>query len=92
VLILDEVFAVGDFAFAKKCEKRLAELLSSGATFILVSHATGFLLENCQRCLWLEHGRLVADGPTAQVVSGYLGDPVALPGTSQDAGSPAVPT
>ena len=72
LLILDEVFAAGDAAFTAKCEKRIHEFQNAGVTILLVSHSPTVLWETCQRCLWLDHGRLVADGPTAEVVEGYL--------------------
>jgi len=72
LLILDEVFAAGDAAFTVKCERRIREFQEAGVTILLVSHAPQVLWSTCQRCLWLDHGRLVADGPVHEVVEGYL--------------------
>jgi len=73
VLILDEVLAVGDVHFVKKCEERLAEFRRAGTTLILVSHALESIQRNCNRCLWLEAGQVRADGPPAEVLPRYIG-------------------
>ncbi len=71
LLILDEVFAAGDAAFTRKCEKTLAAFRDAGVTILLVSHAPGLILETCTRALWLDHGRLLADGAPQEVVTAY---------------------
>ncbi len=71
VLILDEVFAAGDAGFTRKCEKTLAEFRDAGVTILLVSHSAPIVLETCTRALWLERGRLIADGKPDEVVSAY---------------------
>jgi ABC-2 type transport system ATP-binding protein len=73
VLILDEVLAVGDVHFVKRCEERLAEFRRAGTTLILVSHAMGSIERNCNRCLWLEGGQVRADGPPSEVLPLYIG-------------------
>jgi ABC-2 type transport system ATP-binding protein/lipopolysaccharide transport system ATP-binding protein len=73
VLILDEVLAVGDVHFVKKCEERLAAFRRAGTTLILVSHALESIQRNCNRCLWLEAGQVRADGPPSEVLPRYLG-------------------
>jgi ABC-2 type transport system ATP-binding protein/lipopolysaccharide transport system ATP-binding protein len=75
VLILDEVLAVGDVHFVKRCEERLAEFRRAGSTLILVSHALESIQRNCSRCLWLEGGQVRADGPPAEVLALYTGSP-----------------
>jgi ABC-type polysaccharide/polyol phosphate transport system ATPase subunit len=72
VLILDEVLAVGDASFVERCEERLRRFHEAGTTILMVSHATEAVLENCERCLWLDAGRLRADGPAGEVVERYL--------------------
>ena len=62
ILILDEVLSVGDGAFRKKSEARMREILSSGATTILVSHSLNQVRELCSKVLWLDHGRQVEFG------------------------------
>jgi ABC-2 type transport system ATP-binding protein len=71
ILILDEVLTVGDAAFQQKCHHRLAEVLKSGATVLMVSHVGPLLIAECTRCLWLAEGRLVADGKPAEVLAQY---------------------
>ena len=71
VLILDEVLAVGDARFLRKCETRLAEFRRAGTTILIVSHDPEALRKNCSRCLWLEKGELVADGPTDEILARY---------------------
>jgi len=71
VLILDEIFAAGDAAFTRKCERRVAEFRAAGSTILVVSHAPHQILENCSRCIWLDHGRLLADGAPAEILDAY---------------------
>jgi ABC-type polysaccharide/polyol phosphate transport system ATPase subunit len=70
VLLLDEVLAVGDLNFYQKSKAALAEL-ASRCTVVLVSHSLEAVPEFCQRAIWIDHGRLRADGPSAQVVHEY---------------------
>lgn len=69
ILLVDEVMAVGDAAFHKKCETRIAGLLGEGTTLILVSHAMSDIRKYCDRVIKIDHGRIVADGPTEEVLS-----------------------
>lgn len=71
ILILDEVLAVGDAAFTEKCEQRIREFHDAGTTVLMVSHNPKAVSENCTRCLWLDAGRLRADGPTEEVLRLY---------------------
>jgi len=71
VLILDEVLTVGDAAFTEKCERRLAEFHTAGTTVLMVSHVAPAIRENCDRCIWLDAGRLRADGPAGEVLELY---------------------
>ena len=71
ILILDEVLSVGDGAFKiKSCEK-MKEILDSGVTGILVSHSLGQVRDLCNKVLWLDHGRQMAFGSTADVCDRY---------------------
>jgi ABC-2 type transport system ATP-binding protein/lipopolysaccharide transport system ATP-binding protein len=72
VLILDEVLSVGDARFLRRCERRLEEFREQGTTILLVSHAVEAVRENCQRAIWLDKGRIEADGPAGEVVDRYL--------------------
>jgi ABC-type polysaccharide/polyol phosphate transport system ATPase subunit len=68
LLLVDEVMAVGDADFAKKCETRINGLLADGTTLILVSHSMGDIQKYCTRVVKIDHGKIVADGPTAEVL------------------------
>lgn len=68
ILILDEVLSVGDGAFRKKSETKMREILSSGATSILVSHSLNQIRELCSKVLWLDHGRQIAFGSDVQAI------------------------
>jgi len=89
LLILDEVFAAGDAAFTVKCEQRIREFRDAGVTLLLVSHSAGLVLETCERCVWLDHGKLLADGPAAAVIAEYHGQTV--PAMMDSAGRSTAP-
>ena len=72
ILIIDEVLSVGDFAFQRRGIEKMRAIAKSGATVIFVSHNLQAVAEFCQRSLLLERGRVIADGPTDQVVRRYL--------------------
>jgi ABC-type polysaccharide/polyol phosphate transport system ATPase subunit len=81
VLVLDEVFAVGDAAFKARCEARYRELRAAGHTILLVSHEPRIVAGHCDRALLLDGGRIARDGPAAEVIDAYLrlqGDPDAI--------------
>jgi ABC-2 type transport system ATP-binding protein/lipopolysaccharide transport system ATP-binding protein len=71
ILILDEVLAVGDVGFVQRCRERLERIREAGTTLLLVSHARQTVLANCQRCVWIESGRVEADGTSASVLDRY---------------------
>ena len=66
ILILDEVLSVGDGAFRKKSEEKMKEIISSGATTILVSHSIAQVREMCDKVLWLNKGRQIEFGDDVQ--------------------------
>ena len=68
ILLVDEVMAVGDADFAAKCEKRINKLLEGGTTLILVSHSMADIRKYCTRTVKIDHGRIIADGPTAEIL------------------------
>ncbi|MFN2221197.1 MAG: ABC transporter ATP-binding protein [Chloroflexota bacterium] len=72
ILLIDEILAVGDQSFQDKCIERLRKLKAEGTTVVFVSHNPTTVLALCDRALWIEHGRVVADGPAPQVVADYL--------------------
>lgn len=71
ILILDEVLSVGDGAFREKSERRMREILKSGVTGILVSHALDQVRAMCNRALWLDHGRQMGFGEAGAVCDAY---------------------
>ena len=72
VLIVDEVLAVGDAAFQKKCLGKMREVGEKGRTVIFVSHDMNAVTRLCDRVIWIENGRLKLDGDTRNVVGEYL--------------------
>jgi len=71
VLIIDETLSVGDVFFAEKASRRMKEITAQGRIVIVVSHALAVINEICDRCLWLDHGKLVMDGPAQDVTAAY---------------------
>ena len=71
ILLVDEVLAVGDAAFKRKCYARIEELIGAGRTLFLVSHSDGDLRRFCERGLYLRRGQLVHDGPMDDVLEAY---------------------
>jgi homopolymeric O-antigen transport system ATP-binding protein len=72
ILLVDEVLAVGDAEFQRRCLGRMEELSSHGRTVLFVSHQMQVLARLCDRAILLREGRLVRDGPSEQVVAHYL--------------------
>ncbi len=71
ILLVDEVLAVGDQAFRKKSEARMNELISGGASVVVVSHALGLVRRICERVMWIDSGRVKMIGPAQEVVDAY---------------------
>jgi ABC-type polysaccharide/polyol phosphate transport system ATPase subunit len=71
ILIIDEVLGVGDMAFQTKCFERIMQFRRAGKTILCVSHSSEALKDMCTRAVWLDHGRLVDDGPLDRVLSAY---------------------
>lgn len=72
ILLIDEVLAVGDAEFQKKCLGKVEGVAREGRTVLFVSHNLGAVTELCRRALWLDAGRLRADGAAREVVAAYL--------------------
>jgi len=72
VLIIDEVLAVGDAAFQKKCLGKMSETAKSGRTVLFVSHNMHTVQDLCNRTILLENGKIVKDGDTSDVIKYYL--------------------
>jgi homopolymeric O-antigen transport system ATP-binding protein len=71
ILIIDEVLGVGDVAFQAKCFDRIMHFRNSGKTILCVSHSSSTLKDICTRAVWLDHGRVVDDGPIGRVSEAY---------------------
>jgi ABC-2 type transport system ATP-binding protein len=74
IVLVDEVLAVGDRAFQRKCFVRVEELLGQGRTVVLVSHNPEHVERFCKRGLYLRDGRLIGDGPVAEILTRYADD------------------
>jgi ABC-2 type transport system ATP-binding protein len=72
ILLVDEVLAVGDEQFQRKCSEKFADLKERGKTIVIVSHALGMVRELCDQVALLEHGHLMAVGEPRDVIEGYL--------------------
>lgn len=72
VLLLDEVLAVGDADFRRKCYNKIRELKNDGASIILVSHQMEPIIEFCDRCMWLDNGVIETIGAPIDVIESYL--------------------
>ena len=71
ILLIDEVLAVGDEAFQKKCLKRLEEFKSAGKTIIIVSHALDLIRKFCERVILLQDGKVIIDGAADRTIDKY---------------------
>lgn len=71
ILLIDEVLAVGDASFQSKCLDRLAGFKAGGSTTVVVSHSLRMISEMCDEVLWLDEGKLVAQGPPDTVIDQY---------------------
>jgi ABC-2 type transport system ATP-binding protein len=74
IILVDEVLAVGDKVFKRKCHARIEELTAEGRTLFLVSHSDSDLRRFCRRGIYLRGGRLVADGPMDDVLAQYAAE------------------
>jgi lipopolysaccharide transport system ATP-binding protein len=72
ILFLDEVLAVGDMSFQRKCLERVDELTTRGRTLLFVSHSMDSIMRYCDRCIWLDSGVVRMDGDVREVVSNYV--------------------
>ncbi len=72
ILIVDEALSVGDILFQQKCNRRMREMMEAGATLLVVTHDTGFVLSICRRALWLHRGESRFLGEASACVREYL--------------------
>lgn len=72
ILLVDEVLAVGDQAFQRRCLDKIGQMKRQGVTILLVTHALDQVRTLCDRAIWLDEGQVQADGPVEQVLEQYL--------------------
>src|SRR5271154_1991920 len=89
ILLVDEVLAVGDLAFQKKCLGKMEGVSKSGRTIVFVSHQINQIRRLCKRVLWIDAGRIRQSGPTGEVIAAYEAAMMkSAQETPQAAGSP----
>jgi lipopolysaccharide transport system ATP-binding protein len=71
ILLVDEVLAVGDLEFQRKCLGKMQEVSESGRTIVFVSHQMNQIRRLCQRVLWIDAGQIREEGPTGKVIASY---------------------
>ena len=74
ILIMDEWLSTGDEEFSERANQRMSEIVNAAEILILASHSSDLLLKNCNRVIWLDHGKLKMDGKAEDVVKAYFGD------------------
>jgi lipopolysaccharide transport system ATP-binding protein len=74
VLLIDEVFGAGDAAFRDKAIKRMHDMLGTAKIVVFVSHEVSTVKDLCERTIWLDHGVIRRDGPSAEVIQEYLAE------------------
>ena len=72
ILIVDEILSVGDIKFRKKSFQKINELMAEGVTVLLVSHSINQVRKICDKCIWIENGRIVMEGPADEVCDAYI--------------------
>src|ERR1700691_603086 len=71
ILLVDEVLAVGDIEFQKKCLGKMQDISKSGRTIVFVSHQMGQIRRLCERVFWIDGGQIREEGPTGKVIAAY---------------------
>jgi len=82
ILIIDEALSVGDILFQQKCSRRLHELVARGVTLLVVTHDLSFVLNMCQRAMWLDQGRVRYLGEAGACVREYVAAMAAISGNA----------
>lgn len=72
ILIIDEALSVGDVNFSAKASAKMKEMCAKGKIVVIVSHSMGAIVDTCNRCLWMDQGRVVMDGAPLEVTKAYL--------------------
>lgn len=74
ILIVDEILAVGDYSFQEKCKKRMEDMMSGGATVVLVSHSDTDILNICKHAVWINKGHMMYIGNSDAALRKYHGE------------------
>jgi lipopolysaccharide transport system ATP-binding protein len=72
ILIVDEILSVGDIKFRKKSSEKINELMAEGVTVLLVSHSISQIRKICDKCIWIDSGKVVMEGPADEVCDAYV--------------------
>ena len=72
ILLLDEIFAGGDEDFMKKAKERMRSMIEKANIMVMISHDLSIISELCNRVIWMDHGKILADGPSHEVIEKYL--------------------
>ncbi|MEP5374423.1 MAG: ATP-binding cassette domain-containing protein [Hyphomicrobiales bacterium] len=91
ILIIDEVLGAGDIYWAQKCADRMQDLCAQGRTLLLVSHSLDQVMKFCDRCIWIDQGKVVMDGDTFEISKRYEGFLETLSWHTGDADDKQVP-
>ncbi len=83
ILIVDEVLAVGDAEFQRKCLQKMGDVASAGRTVLFVSHNMQAVTRLCSRCIMLNKGEIELDGPSVQVANAYLNSGITTSATRE---------
>jgi len=83
ILLVDEVLAVGDAAFQKKCLGKMGDVAKGGRTVLFVSHNMASIRELCPTCFWIDKGRIRQAGLASEIIDGYLRDSDKSAGTAE---------
>ena len=72
ILIVDEILSVGDIKFRKKSSQKIDEMMADGVTVLLVSHSIGQIRKICDKCIWIDNGKLIMQGDADEVCDAYV--------------------
>jgi ABC-type polysaccharide/polyol phosphate transport system ATPase subunit len=72
IILLDEIIGVGDRSFAEKARQRLKTLIENASILVLASHDPNIVTQNCSSAIWLSHGRVLDQGPSAEILDRYV--------------------
>jgi lipopolysaccharide transport system ATP-binding protein len=91
ILLVDEVLSVGDMAFQQKARRRMREMMDRAHLMVVVSHDLDSLKSICNRAVWMDHGRIVGEGPVEEVTDAYEESVDSHPAPEADPSAPEVP-